>query len=134
MKYKITLNNKTYEVVVEKGEAIIESEYDAMAPAAKSDAASSQQTAAPVAADTAAKPAASHATGSGEVIKAPLPGTVSGIKVAVGDTVKKGQPLIIIEAMKMENDISAPKDGKITGVYVLKGQSVERGTELVSVE
>ena len=50
MKYKITLNNKTYEVVVEKGEAIIESEYDAMAPAAKSDAASSQQTAAPAAA------------------------------------------------------------------------------------
>ncbi len=129
MKYKITLNDKTYEVVVEKGEAIIEAEYEAMAPAAKTE----PQTQA--AADTSAKAQTAQAvSGSGEAIKAPLPGTVSNVKVAVGDSVKRGQPLVVIEAMKMENDVSAPKDGKITGVYVSKGQTVERGTNLVSIE
>lgn len=130
MKYKITLNNKIYEVVVEKGEAVIEAEYEAMAPSAKTEAQASEKATTMV----ESKASDTKVVGGGEVIKAPLPGTISGVKVSVGDSVKRGQPLVIIEAMKMENDISAPKDGKITGVYVAKGQSVERGTNLVSIE
>ena len=134
MKYKITLNNKTYEVEVEKGEAILTAEYEAYAPQAKASEA-------PAAAKEAVKeekaPAASASSkdlAAGEQIKAPLPGTVVEVKVKAGDSVKKGDALLVIEAMKMGNDIMAPKDGKVTGVYAVKGQSVERGFVLVTVE
>ena len=84
--------------------------------------------AAPVAAP-AAKPAASK---SG--VKSPLPGVILDIKVNVGDEVKKGQTIIILEAMKMENSINADKDGKVTAINVSKGESVLEGTDLVIIE
>ncbi|MBO5749658.1 MAG: biotin/lipoyl-binding protein [Bacteroidaceae bacterium] len=67
-------------------------------------------------------------------IKAPLPGTVIDIKVAVGDTVKKGQTIVILEAMKMENNIDSERDGKIAAIKVNKGDSVMEGSVLVTIE
>ncbi len=78
------------------------------------------------------KPAAASTGKSG--VKSPLPGVILDIKVNVGDTVKKGQVLIILEAMKMENNINADKDGKITAINVSKGESVLEGTDLVIIE
>ena len=87
-----------------------------------------------VAAPTApvVKPAAASTGKSG--VKSPLPGVILDIKVNVGDTVKKGQVIIILEAMKMENNINADKDGKITAINVSKGESVLEGTDLVIIE
>ena len=67
-------------------------------------------------------------------VKSPLPGVILDIKVNVGDAVKKGQTIIILEAMKMENNINADKDGKITAINVSKGESVLEGTDLVIIE
>ncbi|MCD8092186.1 MAG: biotin/lipoyl-binding protein [Bacteroides sp.] len=78
------------------------------------------------------KPAAASTGKSG--VKSPLPGVILDIKVNVGDTVKKGQVIIILEAMKMENNINADKDGKITAINVSKGDSVLEGTDLVIIE
>jgi len=86
--------------------------------------------AAPVAAP-AAKPAAASAKSG---VKSPLPGVILDIKVNVGDEVKKGQTIIILEAMKMENSINADKDGKVTAINVSKGESVLEGTDLVIIE
>lgn len=91
-------------------------------------------TTAPAAAPVApvSKPAAVSAGKSG--VKSPLPGVILDIKVNVGDTVKKGQLIIILEAMKMENSINADRDGKITAINVSKGDSVLEGTDLVIIE
>ena len=78
------------------------------------------------------KPAAASGGKSG--VKSPLPGVILDIKVNVGDTVKKGQTIVILEAMKMENNINADKDGKITAINVNKGDSVLEGTDLVIIE
>lgn len=79
-----------------------------------------------------AKPATVSGGKSG--VKSPLPGVILDIKVKVGDAVKKGQTIIILEAMKMENNINADKDGKITAINVNKGDSVLEGTDLVIIE
>lgn len=126
MKYKVTLNGKVYEVEVEKGEAILVDEYTAAAPAPVA--------AAPVAAPTApaAPVAAAPATG-GEAINAPLPGTVLDVKFSAGQAVKKGDIIVIIEAMKMENEVLAPRDGVVAGVFVQKGSSVDTGAALATL-
>ncbi len=67
-------------------------------------------------------------------VKSPLPGTILEVKVKVGDVVKKGQVIIILEAMKMENNINADKDGTIVAVNVSKGDPVLEGTDLVIIE
>ncbi len=66
-------------------------------------------------------------------MKAPLPGTVTDIKVAVGDAVKKGQTVVVLEAMKMQNNINAESDGTITSVTVTKGDTVNEGATLVTI-
>ena len=76
-----------------------------------------------------AKPAAAK---SG--VKSPLPGVILDIKVKEGDEVKKGQTIVILEAMKMENSINADRDGKVTAINVSKGESVLEGTDLVIIE
>lgn len=78
------------------------------------------------------KPAAVSTGKSG--VKSPLPGIILDIKVNVGDTVKKGQTVVILEAMKMENNINADKDGKIAAINVSKGDSVLEGADLVIIE
>lgn len=125
MKYKVRLNKKIYEVEVEKGEAILLDEYEAVAPTAALATPVAVNTAAPVAAQAPVGTAA-----SASAVKSPLPGTVLDVKVSVGQTVKKGDVVMLIEAMKMENEINASKDGKITNVYVAKGAKVEQGSPL----
>ena len=129
--YKITLNGKTYEVEVKEGEAIVAAEYEAAAPSAAPVAA---PVAAPAPAAAPAPQAAAPAvTGNGEVVSSPLPGTVLDIKVAQGQAVKAGQLLVVIEAMKMENEILAPKDGTVSQVIASKGASVESGAPLLVI-
>ena len=130
MKYKVTLNGRTYEVEVEAGKAMLLDEYEAIAPSAPAAAA---PVAAPAAAPAAAAPAAPVVTGSGEMVAAPMPGTILKVHVKNGDAVKEGQVLVVLEAMKMENEIMAPKSGTITQVAVQKGASVNTGDALVFI-
>ena len=80
----------------------------------------------------AVKPAAAP-VGAGTKVNAPMPGTILDVKVQAGQSVKRGQVLVILEAMKMENEIQAPCDGKITGVNVRKGDSVETAALLCTI-
>ena len=127
MKYKVTLNNRVYEVEVEMGQAMLIDEYDAVAPAAP--AAPTAVPAAPAA--PAAVPAAALA--SGEVVKAPMPGNILKINVAPGQKVEEGDVQIVLEAMKMENEIVATKSGTVAQVAVSKGAVVETGAPLVVI-
>lgn len=129
MKYKITLKGRTYEVEVERGEAMILDEYEALAPAAPAAAA---PMAAPVAAPAAA-PAATVSAASGTVVSAPLPGNILAIQVKEGDAVKEGQVLVLIEAMKMENEVMAPADGVVKQIAVTKGAVVATGDTLLVI-
>ena len=130
MKYKVTLNGKTYEVEVEVGKVVLLDEYEACAPA---PAAAPAATAAPAApAVPAAAPApAPVALSDGEPVNAPMPGNILRIDVKEGDKVKAGQTLLILEAMKMENEIAAPKDGTVVQIATSKGAVVETGTPLI---
>ena len=91
--------------------------------------------AAPAPTPTAAAPApaAKGAAGAGTPINAPLPGVVTKVLVAVGQAVKKGETVVVLEAMKMENNITAECDGSVTGVCVAAGDSVMEGTTLVTI-
>ena len=94
------------------------------------------ETAAPaVAAAPAAVEAApaAGAPGAGAPVKAPLPGVVAKILVSVGQSVKKGETVLVLEAMKMENNITAECDGKVTGICVAAGDSVMEGTTLITI-
>ena len=81
----------------------------------------------------AAQPAAAAAV-SGHAIKTPLPGVIIDVKVNVGDTVAKGQTVVVLEAMKMENNINADRDGKVTAIQVAKGDTVADGAVLIVLE
>lgn len=134
MKYKVTLNGTTYEVEVERGEAMVIDEYQALAPQAPAAAVAAPVAAAPAAAPAPAAPAAPQITGAGETIASPMPGVITVIKVTQGQAVKKGEILCILEAMKMENEIVAPKDGTITQVVTSKGATVDTGAPLVVLQ
>ena len=129
MKYKVTLNGRTYEVEVEAGKAMLTDEYEAYAPAPAAPAAAAPVAAAPAA--PAAAPAAPAATAAGEPVNSPMPGTILRVEVAQGAAVKEGQLLVVLEAMKMENEILAPKDGTVAQVVVQKGSRVETGSPLI---
>ena len=133
MKYKITLNNRVYEVEVEAGKAMLLSEYEAVAPVAAAPAAVAAPAAAPVAEAPAAPAAAPAVTGAGEAVTAPMPGAILKVNVTAGQAVKTGDVLCVLEAMKMENDITAPKDGTVTQVVTSKGASVSTGDPLVVI-
>ena len=119
MKYKVTLNNRVYEVEVEQGEAMLLDEYELAAPAAPAPAAAP------------AAPAAGLA--AGEVIKSPMPGNVLKINVTQGQQVKEGDVLIILEAMKMENEVVSTKAGTVAQILVTKGAVVETDSPLVVI-
>ena len=78
-------------------------------------------------------PAAAPAAGA-EVVSAPMPGTIVNVVVSAGQSVKSGDVLLVLEAMKMENEIMAPRDGVVAGVHVTKGESVDSGKALVSLQ
>ena len=130
MKYKITLNGRTYEVEVEAGKAMLLDEYEAIVPSAPTAAEAAP--AAPAAAAPAA-PAAPVVTGAGEAVNAPMPGNILKVNVAQGQAVKEGDVLCVLEAMKMENEIMAPKAGTVTQVLVSKGSTVDTGAPLVVI-
>ena len=109
-KYKVNVNGTVYEVTVEP--------MDGAAPAAAAPAA-------------APAPAPAAAPAGGEKVSAPMPGTILDVRVSNGQTVKKGDILFILEAMKMENEILAPKDGTVAQVVVQKGSHVETGSPLI---
>ena len=132
MKYKVTLNGRTYEVEVEAGKAMLLDEYEAIAPA-PAPAAAAAPVAAPAAAPAAAAPAAPVVTGAGEAINAPMPGNILKVNVQNGQAVKAGEVLVVLEAMKMENEIMAPKSGTVTQVVVSKGSKVDTGAPLVVI-
>lgn len=118
MKYVVTLNGKDYEVEVDElSEAIVTN----VAPTA------ALAQAAPVAAQPstpAAAPAPAPVSGSGTAVKAPMPGTILKVNVTAGQSVKAGDIMFILEAMKMENEIVAPTDGTVSQVVAAKGSSV----------
>ncbi len=118
----VEVNGTSYDVEMEKKPV------EKVKVATPKPAAAAAPAAAPAA--PAPKPAAS---GSGSGVKSPLPGVILDVKVNVGDAVKKGQVIIILEAMKMENNINADRDGVVTAIPVRKGDSVLEGTDLVII-
>ncbi len=132
MKYKVTLNNRTYEVEVEEGKAMLIDEYEAYAPAAPAPvAAAAPAAAAPAAAAPAAPAGASLA--AGELVKSPMPGNILKINVTQGQKVSEGDVLLVLEAMKMENEIVATKSGTVAQIVTAKGAVVETGAPLVVI-
>ena len=132
MKYKITLNGKTYEVEVEEGQAMLVDEYEAYKPAAPAAAPAPAPAAAPAAVPApAAAPAAPTAVAAGEVVAAPMPGNILKVNCSQGQAVKAGDILVVLEAMKMENEILAPRDGTVAQVVTTKGAVVDTGAPLV---
>ena len=131
MKYKITLQGRTYEIEVERGEAMLLDEYDAVAPVPAAPAAAPAPM--PVAAPAAAPAPAAGPVAAGTKVDSPLPGNILDIKVSVGQTVKAGDVLIIIEAMKMENEVAAPCDGVVKQVVTSKGAVVATGDTLLII-
>ena len=132
MKYKVTLNDRTYEVEVEAGKAMLLDEYAAVVPAAAVAAPVAASAAAPAAAPAPAPaPAAAPAPVAGEAVNAPMPGNILKVNVTAGQSVNEGDVLVILEAMKMENEIMAPKAGTVAQVLVSKGSTVDTGATLV---
>ena len=116
--YTITVNGKSYEVSVEERGG-------ASAPV-------TPVASAPVAPVAKAAPASSGSEGRVKVV-APMSGKILGVKVSVGQAVKKGEVVAVLEAMKMENDIVAPEDGTVAGINVNVGDSVETNQTLVTI-
>lgn len=130
MKYVISLHGRDYEVEVELAAPMTMGEFQAYAPAP----AAAPQAAVPAAAPAAAgAPAAPAVTGAGEAVIAPMPGNILKVNVTQGQAVKEGQVLVVLEAMKMENEILAPKNGTVTQVVVSKGSTVDTGAPLVVI-
>jgi biotin carboxyl carrier protein len=115
---KVTVNGEEYTVEWEK-------------PVEEKPVVKVQPVAAKPAPAPAAKPATAAVAVDGHAIKTPLPGVIIDVKVNVGDTVAKGQTVVVLEAMKMENNINADRDGKVTDIRVAKGDTVADGAVLV---
>ena len=113
--YKVNVNGNLYEITLEVVDA-------------------AEVKTAPKAAAPAAAPAAPVAAGEGQKITAPMPGTILKVTVQNGQAVKKGQVLLVLEAMKLENEIMAPADGTVTSVTVTKGASVTSGAVLCTLK
>lgn len=130
--YTITVNGVSYDVTVEEigGAPAIPQAAPAPTAAPVAPAVAPAPVAAPAA--TPATPKASGAQG-GVKVNAPMPGTILKVNVTVGQTVKSGDSLCVLEAMKMENDIPAPKDGTVASIEVTKGTSVQSGDVLITL-
>ncbi|MEA1959771.1 MAG: biotin/lipoyl-containing protein [Bacillota bacterium] len=131
MKYIVTINDKNYEVEVEKGQAsVVKTTQVAIV---------SEYKAVPVNADSvipmaSVQPEVGDEVVSGDPLKAPMPGTILAVNVHQGASVKKGDVLFILEAMKMETEITAPRDGVVSQINVAKGASVSTGDILLALQ
>ena len=116
-RYQITVNGQSYDVTVEElsGGQPISSQTGVSSSSVKT------------------VPTESKAVGEGVSVAAPMAGTILDVKTSVGGTVKAGEPLVVLEAMKMENEIVSPKDGKVTSVTVKKGDAVQANDILVTI-
>ncbi len=112
-KYRVNVNGTQYDITLE----VLEGEAAAAAPKAA----------------PAADPAAPAAKAPAQAINAPMPGTILAVNVKPGQAVKRGDVLVVLEAMKMENEIMAPNDGTVGTVNVAKGQSVQSGATLLTL-
>ncbi len=131
--YDVTINgieNNIADVQVNGTQYKVEIENAPKTAAAPAAAPVAAQAPAATAAPAAAAP---QASGEGEVVTSPLPGVIIEVSATVGQTVKAGQKVAVLEAMKMENEIQAPKDGKITAVHVSKGDSILEGANIVTI-
>ena len=126
MKYELKLNGRTYEVEVELAEPMPMQEFQSYAPAPAASVVESVPNITPAAVPTV--------TGDGECVDSPMPGNILMVHVVPGQAVKEGDVLVILEAMKMENEIMAPRDGVVAAVHVNKGESVDTGAPIVSLQ
>ncbi len=122
-KYNITVNGTTYEVVVEEVSEV------SAAPVYTPPVAQ-----APISTSTAPKTKAAPASADASAVTSPMPGTILEVKVSAGQTVKKGDVICVLEAMKMENDIPAPCDGVVASINVQKGASVGAGDVIATLK
>lgn len=123
-KFNIKVNGKAYEVEVEE---IGSSAPSFTAPAAPAVSAPVNET------KSAPAPAPAPVNAGSSSIKAPMPGTINAVKVTAGESIKKGQVVAVLEAMKMENEIMAPEDAVVASVAVSQGQSVNTGDVIVTL-
>ena len=129
-KYRVIVNGTTYEVELDDI-----SQGEPVAAPAPAPAAAPAPAPAPAAAPAPAPaPVAAAPAGAGDPVNAPMPGNILKVNVAAGQAVKKGDVLMILEAMKMENEIMCPKDGTVTSVTVSAGTTVESGQVLCTVQ
>ena len=129
-KAKVEVNGIPFEVEMH-GSSLVEEDLPTMSTEGAPTPAAAP--AAPAAAPAATAPAAKSGPGAGTPVKAPLPGVVTKILVAEGQAVKKGETVLVLEAMKMENNITAEADGAVTGICVAAGDSVMEGTTLLTI-
>lgn len=139
--YKFKINGKDYDVTIGEAEGkmlqvnVNGADYQVELENAPASVPAAPAAAAPAAATPApAAPAAPKApAGAGEKVNSPLPGVIVEVSVKEGQAVKSGQKVAVLEAMKMENEISAPKDGTITAIHVNKGDSILEGAPIVTI-
>ena len=124
--YTITVNGNVYEVTVEEG-------FTGKAAAPKAAAPVQAPKAAPVPAAAPASAAAPAGAAGSVAVTAPMPGKILGVKASAGQAVKKGQVIVILEDMKMENEIVAPQDGTVATINVAVGDSVDPGATLATL-
>jgi biotin carboxyl carrier protein len=128
MIYIVNINDKVYEVEVEKGKANLVKTTQAIAPVPSAGIIKTETN------NTASQASVTSDNITGESVKSPMPGTILDIKVNVGAKVKKGQLLLILEAMKMENEIFAPVDGTVSQITVSKGSTVSTNDILMAIQ
>ncbi len=128
MIYIVNINDKIYEVEVEKGKANLIKTTQAVTAAPSAEAEKTEST------DTYTAPAEAAGNIKGNTVKSPMPGTILDIKVDTGAKVKKGQLLIVLEAMKMENEIFAQADGVVAQIFVSKGSAVSTNDNLMAIQ
>jgi len=133
-KFIINVNDKSYEVEVEEVGGVSQAPKKQMAQAVASSPKAPPAAQAPPKAQAQAPAPAVEVSGDQEVVDSPMPGNIWKILVKEGQEVKENDVLLILEAMKMENEITAPKDGKVTSILTQEGAAVNTGDKLVIID